>query len=311
MLTHDRRQFLKMAAASSLYWGEARANTNHKMTSWLACGTLGVRANQREAIDLAHRHGFQSVEPLGEELMSLSDGDRKRLTDDLRAKGLSWGTAGMRLGFNLDETQFSVGMKGLPQLAKALQSAGVTRIYRAILPSSDALTYTENFKLHVNRIRAVATVMEDHGLRLGLEYAGPKTAWSSQRFPFIHSMTETRELIAATGKKNVGLDLDTFHWYTAHETAADLLKLTNHDIVLVDACDAPGGVPIDEQIRDRRQLPCATGTIDLASVMNALKQIGYDGPVRADPLYRATDLPKDEAVSEAAKAVQRLFALIR
>ena len=84
------------------------------MYSWLACQTLGVRANQREAIELAHRHGFEAVEPLAEELAGMSADDLKRLADDMKSKGLRWGTATMRLNFNIDDTEFAAGMKDLP-----------------------------------------------------------------------------------------------------------------------------------------------------------------------------------------------------
>jgi sugar phosphate isomerase/epimerase len=282
-----------------------------RMYTWLACATLGVKANQREAIELAHRHGFESVEPLAEELAAMSADDLKRVADDVKSKNLRWGTATMRLNFNVDDTAFASGMKALPKLAKAMQTVGATRIYKFVNPASDSLTYMQNFKRHVRNIAAVAGVMEDHGLRLGLEYSGPKTAWAAQHFPFVHTMAEARELIAATGKQNIGLDIDTFHWYTAHETVADLLALTNRDVVTVDACDAPPGTPIDERLKENRELPCTSGTIDLAGVMNALNQIGYDGPVRADPLFRAAKGSKDEAVAAAAQSIQRLFALIR
>jgi hypothetical protein len=44
--------------------------------------------------------------------------------------------------------------------------------------------------------------------------------------------------------------------------------------------------------------------------MNALEKIGYDGPVRADPLFRTAKGTKDEAVSAAYESVKRLFALL-
>ena len=298
-----RRTFVGLVATA------ASAAPAPGMYTWLACQTLGVKANQRDAIDLAHRHGFQSVEPLGEELASMSADDLKRLAADLAAKNLRWGVANMRLNFHLAEPDFQDGLRQLPRLAKALQAAGVTRIYKYIQPGSDSLSYMPNFKLHTRRIADIATVLEDHRLRLGLEYAGAKTAWAAQRFPFIHSMRETRELIAATGKKNIGIDLDTFHWFTAHETSTDLLALTRDDIVLVDACDAPPGIPIDERLKENRALPCATGVIDLAAVMKALVKIGYDGPVRADPLAFNSKLPRDEAAAGAKESLRKLFAL--
>jgi sugar phosphate isomerase/epimerase len=58
-------------------------------------------------------------------------------------------------------------------------------------------------------------------------------------------------------------------------------------------------------------LPCATGIIDVGAFLNALNQIGYDGPVRAEPFNRAVNqMPKDEACQAAATALKKAFALI-
>ena len=130
-------------------------------------------------------------------------------------------------------------------------------------------------------------MLGDHGLRLGLEYVGPKTSWTASRYPFIHTLAEMRELIAEIGRDNVGLVLDSWHWYTAGETAADLRGLTSRDVVACDLNDAPRSVPIDQQRDGVRELPCATGVIDLKAFLTALAAIGYDGPVRAEP-FNAT-----------------------
>ena len=72
-----------------------------------------------------------------------------------------------------------------------------------------------------------------------------------------------RELIAEIGRDDVGLVLDSWHWYTAGETADDLRGLTNRDVVACDLNDAPRSVPVDQQRDGVRELPCATGVIDL------------------------------------------------
>ena len=48
-----------------------------------------------------------------------------------------------------------------------------------ISPGHNHLTYLANFNQHAARLREVAKVLGDHGVRLGLEYVGPKTSWSS------------------------------------------------------------------------------------------------------------------------------------
>ena len=105
--------------------------------------------------------------------------------------------------------------------------------------------------------------------------------------------------------------LDSWHWYTAGETAVDLRGLTNRDVVACDLNNAPRSVPVDQQRDGVRELPCATGVIDLRAFLNALAAIGYDGPVRAEP-FNATvrTLPAEAAVAATARAMKHAFALL-
>ena len=67
-------------------------------------------------------------------------------------------------------------------------------------------------------------------LLLGLEYVGTQSLLVGNRYPFVHSMAETQDLISEIGTGNVGLVLDSWHWWTANDTEADLLALTNEEI---------------------------------------------------------------------------------
>ena len=175
------------------------------MKTSLSCGAIGVKANQVEAIELAHYYGFQAVEPQAEYIRGLDDDGIRKLRDALLVQNLVWGAAGLRLNLPADDKSWAEDMSLLPATAKALNKAGVTRGTRWITPSSDALTYTKHFKIHVARVRQAAQILGDNGVRLGLEYVGPKTAWASRRYPFIHTMAETRELIAEGGRRTSGL----------------------------------------------------------------------------------------------------------
>jgi sugar phosphate isomerase/epimerase len=168
-----------------------------------------------------------------------------------------------------------------------------------------------NLRQHAERLREVAGILDDHGLRLGLEYVGPKTSWTAARYPFIHTMAEMRDLLDEIGTKNVGFVLDSWHWYTSQESEADLLSLKNEEIVSVDLNDAPEGLKVEEQVDLTRRLPCATGVIDVKTFLSALVKVGYDGPVRAEP-FDATlkTLSKDDAVAKTAGAMRQAFALV-
>ena len=124
-------------------------------------------------------------------------------------------------------------------------------------------------------------------------------------------MAEMKDLIAEIDTGNVGFVLDSWHWWHADDAAADILSLKASDVIAVDLNDAPAGIPKDQQVDNRRELPCATGVIDLGAFLNALNQIGYDGPVRAEPFNQTVNkLSKDEACEAAAAAIKKAFALI-
>lgn len=319
MTSISRRVFLRrggvaIAAATSMaHWaGEvAAAESQRQFTMDLVCGAIGVNADQREAIRLAHSHGFESVAPSPQFLAELTDGQLDELLGDLRTKRLVWGAAGLPVNFRRDEATFRTELKAVPQLAKALQRAGVSRVSTWIGPSHQELTYVQNFRQHAARLREIAKILGDCGQRFGLEYVGPKTSWTASRFPFIHSMAEMKDLLAEIAQPNVGFVLDSWHWYTAGETADDLRSLQNQDVVACDLNDAPAGIAVDQQRDNSRELPAATGVIDLRAFLTALVDIGYDGPVRAEPFNRELNALDNEAAVEAtAEAMKKAFALL-
>lgn len=299
---------LALGAFSSLSAAEPKLR---KMTMNLVCGAIGVSAKPPEAIELAARHGFESVEADGNYLASLNDEQLAALKSSLREKHLVFGAAGLPLEFRRDQARFEESLKSLPRFAAGLKRAGVDRVSTWLTPCDDKLTYVQNFRQHASRLREAATVLKDQDIRLGLEYVGPKTSWASRRYPFIHTMAEMRDLQAEIGTGNVGFLLDSWHWYHAGDTVEDILSLKPEQVVAVDLNDAPAGIPKEQQLDSKRELPCATGVIDLRGFLSALNQIGYDGPVRVEP-FNATlnKLPKDEACAAAAAALKKAFALI-
>src|SRR5271167_2498381 len=63
---------------------------NRKFTMALSCGMVGVKATPREAIELAHRYGFEAVDPSARFLAALSDDSLAQLLAEMKAKKLVW-----------------------------------------------------------------------------------------------------------------------------------------------------------------------------------------------------------------------------
>jgi sugar phosphate isomerase/epimerase len=314
IMTINRRQFgrtltsavFAMATATHV---RAQPVPGRKMTIDLTGGPIGVSGDQWEMIDLAARHGFESVEAKPQDLAAMNDGQRQRLAERLKEAGLVWGAAGLPVDFRGDEGRFRDDLRNLPRLMEGMQRAGASRVGTWLSPGHETLTYPRNFQQHARRLREVAAILKDRGQRFGLEYVGTFTARTGRRFPFIHTMAETAELIEEIGTGNVGFILDSWHWWTADETAADVLSLRNEQIVAVDLNDAPAGIAKREQRDNRRELPAATGVIDVAAFLGALRKIGYDGPVRAEPFNEPLrKLDNDAACAATASALQKAFA---
>jgi sugar phosphate isomerase/epimerase len=107
---------------------------------------------------------------------------------------------------------------------------------------------------------------------------------------------------------NVGLLLDIWHLYTSYGTNDQVRELRNDDVVVVHINDAPAGVAVDEQIDNVRALPGETGVLDITGFLQALRAIGYDGPVTAEPFsQRVRELAPEAAVRETAAAVQKVW----
>jgi sugar phosphate isomerase/epimerase len=316
-LTLSRRAALKHLSAGMLAATVARSfaaegSSGRKMTINLMPGMIGVRANQRELIELAHAHGFESVEPLGGELARMSADEIKELLETMRAKRVVFGAAGLPVDFRGEESKFEEGLSELPKIADALKRAEVTRMGTWIMPGHNSLTHLQNLKQHGKRLRQIAEILGERNIRLGLEYVGTKTLRDRFRYEFVHTMAETKELITEIGAKNVGFVLDSWHWWNANETDKDILTLKAEQIVACDLNDAPAGIPKEMQIDGQRELPLATGVIPVESFLNALQKLGYDGPVRAEPFNKAlNDLENEEACARTADAMQRAFALIK
>lgn len=293
---------------ASLFTHSARPR---RFTLCLNPGNIGVSADQQSLLQLAIDHGYEAMTAMPDQLQHFSEEELADLLGKMQANNIAWGSAGLPVDFRKDRRTFTEGVQVLADHAKALERAGATRMNTWIMPSHDTLTYSENFHRHAIRLRECAGILADHGVRLGLEYVGPKTLLARSRYPFLRTMKEARELIAEIGDSNVGLVLDSFHWYCAEDTVDDLLALTDADIVTCDLNDARADLTRDTQIDGTRELPGATGVIDLKSFLNALVEIGYSGPIRAEPFNQPLrDMEDEAAVKKTFEAMSDSFALV-
>lgn len=241
--------------------------------------TPGFHVPFLDFLDAARAGGFPAVDyyigPFDETARSRSLDAAKEL---LTARGLVMGSFGLPVEFRKDEATFRQELAELPRLAGLARELGTERCCTWLYPATDepVAEYTSRF---IRRLRMCAEVLNDAGIRFGIEWVGPKTL-RTMRHEFIHTLPGVLELIGAIDRPNVGVLFDSFHWFTSHATVDDILSLSPEQIVLVHLNDAPDK-PADEQIDNERLLP-GEGIIDLSGMLGALKTIGYDSYVSVE-----------------------------
>ena len=271
----------------------------------LSPGAVGIRANLREAVDLAAEAGFEGINIGLREAMDIGLDEVRDLLDK---KGLMLGSWGFPVDVRGDDASYEKSLKTLPELADIGQALGCLRASTYILSFSDDLPFEKNFQRHVDRLRPAAEILAARGCQLGLEFLGPKTLRTGHPYEFVHTMEGMLELADRVGTGNLGLLLDCWHWYTAHGTVEDLRKLRDADVVDVHVNDAPAGIPIDEQVDNVRRMPGETGVIDIVGFLRALDEIGYTGPVMAEPFSEEVRrLPAPDAARVTMESLRKIW----
>jgi len=278
------------------------------MYSCLSPGAIGIQMALPEAVKLAAATGFEGLEfGIGEANDFAKQHGVGYVKDLFAQAGVRVGNWGLPVEFHRDDATYQAGMEQLPRLARIAQQLGATRCASWMLPFSDELRFMERFDLIVKRLRPAAQILADDGIRIGLEFIGPRTLRQGHKFSFVSTMEGMLGLCGAIGTGNVGLLLDSFHWYTAHGTTQDIASLRNEDVVLVHLNDGIAGKGPDEQLDLVRALPGETGVIDLTAFLRELNAIGYDGPAVVEPFSeRLKAMSPHDAAAATRQALRQV-----
>ncbi|PHI21967.1 xylose isomerase [Lewinellaceae bacterium SD302] len=301
----DRRSFIRHTGLGAAAWSLANPLSatdfleDRKFRISLKPDAIGVNMPIDELLPLAQKIGFEAVAVSSDWLLQMPEVQLSNLQSRMSDLGLTYGSAGMPLQFRETEKRFKNDLAALGKHAVVMRKAGITRVGTWIMPSHNELTYEENMDLHISRLRQAAKIYADNGIRLGLEYVGPKTLHDAARYGFIRTGRQLKRMIEEIDVAGVGVILDSFHWYTSGETAEHLKIWRNEDIVAVDLNDADKRLSKETQIDGNRELPGATGMIDLMTFVGYLKAVGYDGPVRAEPFNETLNAMDDQLAAQA------------
>lgn len=123
----------------------------------------------------------------------------------------------------------------------------------------------------------------DHALEFGLNANLEFYPWADVR-----TLAQAHRLVAACGRSNVGILIDSLHFDRSRSTLAEVAAVPVQWLRYVQLCDAPAERPtttdaLIHQARAERQFP-GEGGLDLMGLLRALPRdipIGIETPTRA------------------------------
>jgi sugar phosphate isomerase/epimerase len=258
---------------------------------------------------LASKFGFDGITFSMVEAHELAEANSAAYVSDLFSQAqIRPGAWHFPVQFRQEEAQWRSDLAKLPSYAALAQELGCLRTFTYIVPADNERSFAENFRFHAERLHPAAQILQDYGIRFGLEFVGPYTSRRGKAHPFLYTLEGARCLAAALGTANAGVLLDLWHLHTSHGRNMDILEMPGSEIIYVHVNDAPAGVPTDELIDNVRTLPGETGVLDIQGFLNSLVQVGYDGPITAEPFsVRVREMSLEAAVEATAAAFSRVW----
>ena len=284
---------------------------------------LGLKLSMNETLRLASQYGFGGIDVMVRDAVeqNVDLTQVKRRMDDL---GLRPGAFPFPFDWRGADSQFEEDLIKLPALSKAAAVLGLERTATWVMPETPERPTGKQARwnhdqailhLHIQRLHRIASVLNDFGIRLGLEVIGVETSRTGKGWPFLHRLDQLEELrawIDVLGPIPVGVLLDSWHLYAAGEPLENALFWDVSDVVWVHVADLPAGASTDRtaMIDAVRGLPGEHGAIDSRALLAALAQRGYDGPVTAEPLAGCISLQgltPDQAALATIQALKSVW----
>ena len=295
-----RREFFERASCAAAVLAAARPAAAQKTMFVSLNGAVARGVSGADKIRFAARLNYGGVDwDLGPAKVDGAGATRTLFKDLKLAPTIVNLPMARPFPFGGEDAAFKEALKPLADDAAFVNAVGCTKMM-LVLPASSQTPKTEMRKRAVDRLSAVAAVLDTVNVRLGLEFLGPLyfrtgRAGGPAVEPFIWNMPEAVALAKDTGR-NMGVVVDAWHWHHSNSTIRDILEAGAQRIVHVHVSDAKAAPP--EDVRDNQRVMPGEGIIDLTAFFQALQKAGYGDGVSPEPLGR---IPEAMSAEEGAK----------
>jgi len=178
-------------------------------------------------------------------------------------------------------------------LCELAASLGAGTIVVVPSPTPEGATWDEIEAESVRVLRDLSDVAAPYGTRLAFEFLG--FGWCSVR-----TLEQCWEIVRETDRDNIGLVLDTCHFFAGGSSVAAIGGVDPNKILIFHINDVEERPK--ETIEDAHRLLPGEGVIPLDDILAALQETGFDGLCSIE-LFRPAYWERDPAeLASAARA---------
>jgi 2-keto-myo-inositol isomerase len=178
------------------------------------------------------------------------------------------------------------------ELCRLAQPLGCDKIVVVPSPTPRDVGWKEIKDESVHVLRELSEIAAPYGVQLAYEFLG--FSWCSVR-----TLSQCWEIVQETDRPNVGLVIDTCHFYAGGSQLSAIEEINAHKIFIFHINDVEER-PLDT-IEDAHRLLPGEGVIPLGEILARLKRIGFDGLCSIE-LFRPEYWERDAV--ELAKAAR-------
>ena len=238
-------------------------------------GATTLKADLATDIAVAGKAGFDFVEIWAAKLIGYLDrGGLPALRRDLRRAGVTPATLNSveRITFN-DPSGHIRMREDFQRLCRVAEAIGCETILVVPSPRPKMVSGGAIERESVRVLRELSRMAKPHGVRLAYEFLGFADCT-------VNSLAQCAAIVEKVARPNVGLVLDTFHFFAGGSTLASIRAVDPRHIFMVHLNDVERAPR--RKMHDALRLYPGKGIIPLRGILRELRGIGYTGQMSVE-----------------------------
>ena len=233
-------------------------------------GATTLKADLATDIAVAGKAGFDFVEIWAAKLMGYLDrGGLPALKRDLKRAGVKAATLNSVEHVTFNDPSGHVRMlEDFQRFCRVTEAINAETVIVVPSPRPKGVSLAAIERESVRVLRELSAIARPYGVRLAYEFLGFADCT-------VNSLAQCAAIVQKVARPNVGLVLDTFHFFAGGSSVPSIRQVNPEKIFIVHINDVERAPR--RKMHDALRLYPGKGILPLARILRALKAIGYAG----------------------------------